>query len=215
MTARGDAGARGKRLPPVLVRRATVDDAAGFARIMGDPAVLPGLMQMPHTNELLWRAKLEDSTAADRHDLVLAAERGGEIVGTAGLHPSAAHQTRRRHVAMIGIAVAPAAQGTGVGTALMQAMCDYADRWMGVLRIELTVFVDNAPALALYRRFGFEIEGRLRGYALRDGAYDDAFTMARIHPGPPRIAPFGASDQSHEAASPPKTTGKKRGKGGA
>ena len=45
---------------------------------------------------------------------------------------------------MIGISVAPEAQGQGVGTALMQAMCDYADRWMGVLRIELTVYVDNA-----------------------------------------------------------------------
>ena len=43
-------------------------------------------------------------------------------------------QVRRRHVAMLGIAVAPEAQGQGVGTALMQAMCDYADRWLGLLR---------------------------------------------------------------------------------
>jgi putative acetyltransferase len=191
MTKRTSPVARRKRGPAVIVRRATVDDAAGFARIMGDPAVLPGLMQMPHTNEALWRARLEDGTAAGKPDLLLAAERAGEIVGTAGLHPSSAAQIRRRHVAMIGISVAPEAQGQGVGTALMQAMCDYADRWMGVLRIELTVFVDNAAALALYRKFGFEIEGRLRGYAMRDGRYEDAFTMARIHPAPPTILPHG------------------------
>ena len=83
----------------------------------------------------------------------------------------------------------PEAQGQGVGTALMQAMCDYADRWMGVLRIELTVYADNAAAIALYRKFGFEIEGRHRGYAMRDGRYVDAFAMARIHPNPPAIAP--------------------------
>ena len=70
----------------------------------------------------------------------------------------------------------------------MQALCDYADRWMGVLRIELTVYVDNAAAIALYRKFGFEIEGRYRGYALRDGALVDAFAMARLHPDPPAIA---------------------------
>ena len=96
---------------------------------------------------------------------------------------------RRRHVATIGIAVAPEAQGQGVGTALMQAMCDYADRWLGLLRLELTVYVDNAPAIALYRKFGFEIEGRFRGYAMRDGELVDAFSMARIHPAPPTIAP--------------------------
>ena len=96
---------------------------------------------------------------------------------------------RRRHVALLGISVAPEAQGQGVGTALMQAMCDYADRWMGVLRVELTVYTDNERAIALYRKFGFEIEGRLRGYAMRDGHFADAFTMARFHPAPPMIGP--------------------------
>ena len=48
---------------------------------------------------------------------------------------------------------------------------DYADRWAGVLRLELTVFVDNTPAIALYRKFGFEIEGTNRAFALRDGTY--------------------------------------------
>jgi len=35
-------------------------------------------------------------------------------------------------------------------------------------------------AVALYRRFGFEIEGTLRDYALRDGRYVDAYMMARL-----------------------------------
>ncbi|MGE4051090.1 MAG: GNAT family N-acetyltransferase, partial [Piscinibacter sp.] len=69
--------------------------------------------------------------------------------------------------------------------ALMAAMCDYADRWAGALRLELTVFTDNAPAIALYRKFGFEIEGTHRAYALRDGRYDDVYAMARLHPNPP------------------------------
>ena len=209
MTSRAPA-VRRKRHLPVVVRRSTVDDAAGFARIMGDPAVLPGLMQMPHTNESLWRTRLEEGTAAGKSDLLLTAERNGVVVGTAGLHPTT-QQIRRRHVAMIGISVASEAHGTGVGTALMQAMCDYADRWMGVLRIELTVFADNATAIALYRKFGFEVEGRLRGYAMRDGRYEDALTMARIHPAPPGIAPIDAAVD----ITPPSTTEKKRRKGKA
>ncbi|HEY8710230.1 MAG TPA: GNAT family N-acetyltransferase, partial [Burkholderiaceae bacterium] len=87
----------------------------------------------------------------------------------------------------LGISVARAAQGQGVGSALMVALCDYADRWLGVLRIELTVYTDNEVALRLYRKFGFEIEGTFKGYALRDGVFVDALAMARLHPNPPRI----------------------------
>ena len=58
-----------------------------------------------------------------------------------------------------------------------------------VLRLELTVYVDNARAIALYRKFGFEVEGTHRAYALRDGAYVDALCMARLHPNPPTLPP--------------------------
>ena len=79
------------------------------------------------------------------------------------------------------------AQGQGVGTALMQALVDDADRWAQVLRLELTVYADNARAIALYRKFGFEVEGTHRAYALRDGACVDALAMARLHPSPPTV----------------------------
>ena len=170
----------------ITIRRARADDAAAFARMMGDPVVLPSLMQMPYPSEDAWRARLSEAQPPGKADLSLVAERGGEVVGSAGLHPTGP-ALRRRHVMMLGISVIPSAQRQGVGHALMQALCDYADRWMGVLRIELTVFVDNDSAIALYRRFGFETEGRHRGYAMRDGVYADAFTMARLHPAPPSI----------------------------
>jgi putative acetyltransferase len=48
----------------------------------------------------------------------------------------------------------------------MQALCDYADRWLGLLRLELGVYTDNLRAQALYRRFGFVEEGVQRAYAL-------------------------------------------------
>lgn len=182
----------------LTIRRATPADAAGYARVMSDRAVYPGLMQLPFNNELHWRERLTEITGAGKVDLVLVAERDGTIIGNAGLHPFAlAAQVRRRHAASIGIAVASEAQGQGVGTALMQAICDYADRWLGLLRLELTVYVDNLRAIALYERFGFEIEGRLRGYAMRDGELVDAFSMARIHPRPPAIA------AKEQAPSPP------------
>ncbi len=171
----------------ISVRRAGLQDAAAFARIMGDPGVFPGLMQMPYTNEELWRARLAESSAPGKTDLLLVAEQDGSVVGSAGLHP-AGNSQRRRHVLMLGISVVPQAQGQGVGSALMAALCDYADNWMGTLRLELDVYTDNARALALYRKFGFVMEGTHKGYALRDGQYVDSYSMARFHPRPPCIA---------------------------
>jgi putative acetyltransferase len=57
---------------------------------------------------------------------------------------------------------------------------ELADRWLNLTRLELSVYVDNAPAIAVYRKFGFKEEGRFERYAFRDGEYVDALTMARL-----------------------------------
>jgi putative acetyltransferase len=71
-------------------------------------------------------------------------------------------------------------QGQGVGTALMTAAIDLADNWLNVIRLELSVWCDNIPAVRLYKRFDFEIEGTLRDYGFREGRYVDAYSMARL-----------------------------------
>ena len=71
-------------------------------------------------------------------------------------------------------------QGKGAGTALMQAAVDLADKWLNLMRLELDVYTDNEPAIRLYKKFGFVIEGTLVNYAYRDGQYVDTYTMARL-----------------------------------
>jgi putative acetyltransferase len=44
--------------------------------------------------------------------------------------------------------------------------------------VELVVRADNAAAIALYQRHGFELEGRLRDYMVVDGVRHDALQMA-------------------------------------
>ena len=51
--------------------------------------------------------------------------------------------------------MAAAWQGKGIGDELMRRLLDRADNWAGYLKIELTVYVDNARAIALYRKYGF------------------------------------------------------------
>lgn len=168
----------------ITIRRSQTTDAAAMAQLMSHPEVLPGLMQLPYGSAEQWEQRLKNNLASGGSDLPLVAMAGGELIGSASLH-AAGPALRRRHVMSLGLAVAPQAQGRGVGKALMAALIDYADNWAQVLRIELGVYVDNERALKLYQRFGFEIEGRQRAYALRAGRYVDSYMMARLHPQPP------------------------------
>ena len=72
--------------------------------------------------------------------------RGREVVGELGLGVST--NPRTRHTGNIGMAVHDDWQGKGIGTALMEAALDLADNWLNLTRIELRVYVDNAPAVA-------------------------------------------------------------------
>jgi len=70
--------------------------------------------------------------------------------------------------------------GQGAGAALMAALLDQADSWLGLKRVELCVFADNVRAISLFERFGFEREGLFRAYAYREGRFVDSLAMARL-----------------------------------
>jgi len=48
-------------------------------------------------------------------------------------------------------------------------------------------------AIALYEKFGFEVEGTHRRYAFRNGEYVDAYSMARLRGWLPSAHDFEAS----------------------
>lgn len=74
------------------------------------------------------------------------------------------------------IAVRSEARGRGVGSALLEALVDWA-REEGYRSLHLEVRAGNVPALALYRRFGFSQVGSRRGYYQDNG--EDALLLSR------------------------------------
>jgi len=160
------------------IRRAVSDDAKGFCELMEDESVFSGLLQMPFPTESAWKDRI--GSRSNEGDLQLVAVSEGKLISTVGVVGN--QRMRRRHSCLLGIAVIGPAQGKGVGTAMMKAITEYADKWTTFTRIELTVFADNTNAISLYKKFGFEEEGLLRHYALRNGRFDDVISMARFNP---------------------------------
>ncbi len=161
---------------PILIRRAEPGDYEAIQRIFCEPRVIWGTLQLPYPSLEVWRKRLAEPPEGT-FNLVACVQ--GEVVGQLGLHTFPNHP-RRRHAGQIGMAVRDDWQGKGIGTALMQAAIDLADKWLNLRRLELEVYTDNEAAIRLYQKFGFTIEGTLVDFAFRDGQYVDVYKMARL-----------------------------------
>ena len=126
------------------------------------------------------RMWLDGVVAAQRFEIVAVLH--GEIVGFGGLYTMGDAQS---HLGWVVLGVRKAFQGRGIGSILMHMLIATAHVFVGLQRLQLTVFSDNQAAISLYRKFGFEIEGRHRRFIRRGADFVDAFTMALLF-GPAR-----------------------------
>jgi L-phenylalanine/L-methionine N-acetyltransferase len=159
----------------VTIRGAEPSDLEAIHAIYDSPRVTANTLQLPWRS-LEWRRERFGQASPDAHVLVAIVD--GRVVGHLGLHLQ--QQARRRDVGSCGMSVHDDYQNRGVGSALMAAMIDLADNWLGLRRLELEVWTDNAPAIHLYEKFGFVIEGTAHQYARRAGELVDAYHMARL-----------------------------------
>lgn len=127
-------------------------------------------------------AWLSAISCAKRYETV--AVLAGRTIGFAGLYVMG---EGLEHSGWILIGVREAFQAHGVGARLLKTLLGAASVVFALRRVQLTVFGDNEPAMKLYRRFGFEIEGRHREFIHRSDGFIDGFTMARMRaPGSPQ-----------------------------
>ena len=161
-------------MSPLIIRAAEMKDCEGLAALVNLPGYRHGTLRTPfHSSE--WMRKRLENVQPGFTEIV--AEQEGMIVGKANLQR---FEGRRQHVGTIGIGVHDDFQGKGIGSALLAALVDTADNWLALTRLELVVNADNAPAIRLYEKAGFEREGLFKAYAFRNGAYVDAIAMARV-----------------------------------
>ena len=118
----------------------------------------------PWTEQMLTDA-LFDSQAS----FIVAESEDGGLLGYAGLHVVLDEGY------IDNIAVEEAARRHGVGDALLDVFCRFGQAHLSFLTLE--VRASNAPAIALYRKHGFQEAGRRKNYYQQPR--EDAIIMTR------------------------------------
>lgn len=124
---------------------------AGAAHLLQLEALERACFSAPWT-----RAQLQSQLPDDRHVFLVAAA-GETVLGYANF----------LHVLDEGdignVAVAPERRRQGIADALLDALCARAAA-LDLAFLTLEVRVSNAPAIALYRKHGFQTVGQRRNY---------------------------------------------------
>jgi putative acetyltransferase len=175
-------GAPVLKVPPpsgVEVRAARPRDARqvlGLVRSVASERRFIRTEEVPWTLRELRRQFRRSWTPNGAHIVALAEER---VIGDLGI--TREKHAVLRHVADLGMSVSQEWRGRGVGSALLSKAFRWAE-WAEVEKVSLTVYPHNDAARALYRKFGFEEEGRLIGQSRKSYGYEDEIVMARWLP---------------------------------
>jgi ribosomal protein S18 acetylase RimI-like enzyme len=153
----------------LTIRKATVDDAAGIAALLGGIAA----ERVHSAIDRAWNQVEQRNYLASMspREAIHMAEDGGVVVGAQTLELWSPLESMR-HVGQLGTFVAPEWRGRGVGRELWSRTAEFA-RLGGYRKLVIQVRGSNAAAQAFYRRLGFVECGRLSRQVVIDGLEDD------------------------------------------
>ena len=149
----------------VEIRKATAADAENileYCRQIGGESdnLTFGSEGVPMTVEQE-QAYLERIAHSDKQ-LYLVAVQDRAIVGTASFSGYA--KDRLAHRGELSVSVKQAMWGQHIGTRLMEELIRFAKETAHMEILSLEVRSDNARAIALYKKFGFETIGTFKGF---------------------------------------------------
>ena len=124
--------------------------------------------------EASWLGSIENADTA----CFLVARDGEEIVGTGSY--AAFPKKRMAHRGELGLTVRQSHWNQGIGTMLLERLLAFAKHIAKSEIVSLEVRSDNAAAIHLYQKFGFEKIGTFRGYFKMNGAWIDFDIMELI-----------------------------------
>ncbi|BBS38094.1 GNAT family N-acetyltransferase [Enterobacter cloacae complex sp. 2024EL-00215] len=142
-------------------------DWAFFRSLREDRAIMRYMAAIAPEKETrrLFAARL-----AAPHIFVIRFRNAGTPLGDIGLQIS----TENREEADIGYTVVPAAQGKGIASEALRAVCDYAFNQAGVKAVNAYVLADNRGSVRVLEKAGFVRTQVLeKAYEIDGVRYDD------------------------------------------
>jgi ribosomal protein S18 acetylase RimI-like enzyme len=137
---------------------------------IGDLEPLLDLESRVFTTDWLSRRSFRNFLASPAAELIVA-ERAGALAG----YVLVLFRPRARVANLYSVAVMPELAGRGLGRTLIAA-AEEAAAMRGATSLRLEVQVENAPAIARYRKSGFRLLGRRAAYYDNGG---DAFRFEK------------------------------------
>jgi RimJ/RimL family protein N-acetyltransferase len=164
-----------------IIRRASQRDAGEIVRysnaVGGESDFLSyGLNQFGHNVDEEKQIIREYDQAMNR--IFIVAEIDGSICGTLTFWGNS--RKRLEHWGEMGISVSKRHWNNGVGTTLLKYFIDWAKDGGIIKKVNLMVREDNHAAVALYKKAGFEVEGRIKRAMKVDGIYYDFLYMGKL-----------------------------------
>ena len=103
------------------------------------------------------------------NQMILLAKLGQEIIAVASIGGNSKE---------IGISILKEYWGQGLGSALMEELLSWAKDYSPLEKIKLAVVQENVAAIALYKKFGFEVVAIEEKEMKVNGQYYDVIQMA-------------------------------------
>jgi RimJ/RimL family protein N-acetyltransferase len=150
----------------VRLRPLREDDAPAYAAAFRDDPQLGRLVGTEKDpDEAAARERIADAEQRGGFELAITADGSDAFCGLVAVHSIELAHGR----AEVGFWLAPGARGARLGTRAVALVVDWLFDGAGLRRVEMTTTPDNAGALVLARRLGFEEEGVLRQRAIERG----------------------------------------------
>jgi len=114
----------------------------------------------------------------ENRGLLLLARSSGKLIGSCSLIRGSAPYNE--HICSLGLFISKSHRGIGIGTSLIEKSIKWCNK-NSIQKIELEALCNN-PAVNLYKRLGFEVEGCKRRAIKKGKRYIDLLIMAKCLP---------------------------------
>lgn len=159
-------------------------DKAALLTHLADPDVTRNLLRVPHpygeADAEAWLTMQAERRQRLGRSLSWAIrDQQGLQIGAIGFRD---FDAGRDHASEIGYWLAKPWWGQGIMPQVIAAVCRYGFDALGLERIAAGVFAGNTPSCRVLEKCGFQFEGVLRRYYVKDGRLIDAHLYARLKP---------------------------------